>query len=197
MQADSRRLTEHSPRFAAVHSLSRVLGGHDTQPALEDAHAALTALERGRENSRAVVSALATLLHENQFEPAAAWCERFASIARAEGDVAAVAELLALQAQITMRRGETGKAIAQAEHALELMAPEQWGIRLGMPLSTLLLGTTAVGDHEAGCATSGTACPSPCSTAGTACTTSTRGATSTWPRASTCSRSPTTCAAGG
>ncbi|MEU7820597.1 LuxR C-terminal-related transcriptional regulator [Catellatospora sp. NPDC049133] len=150
VKVDSRRLTEQSPRFAAVHSLSRVLGGHDTQPALADAHAALTALERGRENSRAVVSALATLLHENQFAPAAAWCERFASIARAEGDVAAVAELLALQAQITMRGGDTAKAIAQAEHALELMAPEQWGIRLGMPLSTLLLGTTAVGDHEAG-----------------------------------------------
>ncbi|WP_117208643.1 LuxR C-terminal-related transcriptional regulator [Allorhizocola rhizosphaerae] len=150
VQTDSSRLSTYSPRFAAVHSLCRVLRGHDRQTALVAAWDALAAMERARDNSRAVVSALTTLLHENQLEPAESWCERFGSIARGQGDVPAVAELLAFQAQITMRRGDMSRAIERAERALELITPEQWGIRLGMPLSTLLLCTTAIGDREAG-----------------------------------------------
>ncbi|MFJ5265709.1 AAA family ATPase [Streptomyces sp. NPDC088387] len=58
------------------------------------------------------------------------------------------ARLLALRAEIAVRRGDLRAASHDARHALELLAPASWGIALGQPVGALILALTARGRRQ-------------------------------------------------
>lgn len=143
------RLTVHSARYGAAWSLGSVLrGGSEADAVVDAAGHALRSLDPAHCASQAVGSALVALMHEGRTDLAAFWSDIFLAAAESRGDTEFQAELTAFSAAISMRSGDTTAAVSLAEHALDLMPPAHWGIKLGMPLSTLLQAATFNGRHS-------------------------------------------------
>jgi DNA-binding CsgD family transcriptional regulator len=95
----------------------------------------------------ALVAAIVALIHQQDWEQARSWCDRLLG----EGpDQSAAwrAHLHAARAEARLRLDDTAGACADAEHALELLAPKRWGVRVGWPLSVLVMAACLAGDHD-------------------------------------------------
>jgi len=93
-------------------------------------------------------TALLALLGANEMEYASRTCESLLKEAESRGGRTWRAQLTALRAEIAFRRGDLRAAAGHAESALMLVPAEDWGVRIGMPLATLIRAATALGEHD-------------------------------------------------
>jgi DNA-binding CsgD family transcriptional regulator len=99
-----------------------------------------------------ITSALLALIYAERLDKAAHWCGSLLRQAEARQTTAWHAVLLAIQAQIALRKGALPMAEKSAQSALAEMSASGWGLGIGAPLSVLLLATGAMGKFEEGAA---------------------------------------------
>jgi DNA-binding CsgD family transcriptional regulator len=95
-----------------------------------------------------LTTAITVLISADEFDKAAAWCRRLSSQAGARQAPTWQAILSAMLAVTALRRGEVAVAMRAVRTAFDLLPPAGWGVAVGLPLSTMLLAATAVGDFE-------------------------------------------------
>ncbi|SDC52938.1 helix-turn-helix transcriptional regulator [Actinokineospora iranica] len=95
-----------------------------------------------------LAAALTTLLHADQVDRAAHWCEELSRQAKSRRATTWVALFGAVGADIALRRGALRTARALAEESLRALPARAWGVLIGLPLATMLLADTALGAHD-------------------------------------------------
>lgn len=94
-------------------------------------------------------AALMGLIGLDMLDRAASWCETLLRESGASGGSPLWrAALTSFSAMIDIRCGDLQMAEDRARSALAMLTPRAWGVAIGVPLSSLLLSTTASGQHE-------------------------------------------------
>jgi DNA-binding CsgD family transcriptional regulator len=93
-------------------------------------------------------AAVFALIYGDQLSTATMWCELLAGQAQAHNAPTWHAFFSALRAEIALRQGDLPMAEAYARTALTIVSPKGWGVAIGLPLSTLLQASTAMGNYE-------------------------------------------------
>lgn len=91
---------------------------------------------------------LLTLLHSDRADLAAEWCERLAADAAEHSAPTWQAVFTAVRAEVAVRQGDLVSAVERAREALALLPAKSWGVAIGMPLATLIVATTRMGQYE-------------------------------------------------
>jgi len=99
---------------------------------------------------REVVTAFTALVHSDPVDDVVARCDELEPEVGADAPVAARALYQACRVLVALRTGDTEKALAHAEGALDLMPAESWGVALAVPLACAVTATTVMGRYEAG-----------------------------------------------
>ncbi|RAY11924.1 hypothetical protein DPM19_28590 [Actinomadura craniellae] len=94
------------------------------------------------------LAALATLIYGGALESAAGWCRRLLKKAENRGVTMWRALLSATLALIDVRRGDLASAKRHGKAALTLISPQSWGVAVGIPLSSMVLTTTARAEYQ-------------------------------------------------
>jgi DNA-binding CsgD family transcriptional regulator len=92
--------------------------------------------------------ALSTLLYADRPDVALAWCGSSQSAAGTGQSVVWHAVLAAVRAEAAIRLGDLPEAVDQAQTALARLAPKAWGVAVGLPLGSLVLGATRTGAYD-------------------------------------------------
>ena len=92
--------------------------------------------------------ALSTLLYADRPDTALAWCAGAQSEAGTTQTPVWRAVLAAARAEAAIRLGDLPEAVDQAQTALAHLAPKAWGVAVGLPLGSLILGATRTGDYD-------------------------------------------------
>jgi DNA-binding CsgD family transcriptional regulator len=95
-----------------------------------------------------LATALSVLIGADKLDAAVESCERLLCDAARRSAPMWQAVLASIRAHIALRQGDPVKAEELAAAAMELMSPQNWGVLIGYPLSTLMLSNTAMGRHE-------------------------------------------------
>ncbi|MEV7612158.1 AAA family ATPase [Streptomyces sp. NPDC089799] len=128
---------------AALGAVLRCTGEEDALPAAE---LVLRKALAGAAGPASSLASLLVLIYSDHLDKASAWCDALlASIGKAYGLVWN-ALLISARAEIHYRLGELADAKRQAKAAFALMPRESWGTAVVIPLSLLILTTTAMGD---------------------------------------------------
>lgn len=130
-----------------------VLNEGPTERAVEQAEQVLAACTLSDDNLLAVRYALHTLIHADRPDKAKPWCRIFLGQARARRSTTWEAMLSAIRAEAALREGDLADAEQWGRQALELLAPHNWGVFIGLPLSVLLRAQTGLGHYEDGAET--------------------------------------------
>ena len=119
------------------------------------AWAANSGAERVLEGSRldnstlpSIAMALLSLTYSEQHLQARRWCDSLGVEARERRAPMWQALFAAIGAMIDIRQGKIRVAEMSARDALTLVAPEGWGVAVGLPVAALLLSTIAMGKFE-------------------------------------------------
>jgi DNA-binding CsgD family transcriptional regulator len=124
-----------------------------TERAVEQAERVLADSTLSDENLLAVRYALHTLIHADRPDKAKPWCRIFLGQARARRSTTWEAMLSAIRAEAALRQGDLADAEQWGRQALDLLAPHNWGVFIGLPLSVLLRAQTGLGHYEDGAET--------------------------------------------
>jgi DNA-binding NarL/FixJ family response regulator len=95
-----------------------------------------------------IAVAITALVHADEFQKAATWCDRLLAYAADRRAPSWQAILSALRAEISFCKGDLDGAVEHGRAAFDYMSPQSWGVVIGMPLAVTLLATTAVGNFE-------------------------------------------------
>jgi len=95
-----------------------------------------------------IALALLSLTYAEQHLQARQWCDSLAVEARERRAPMWQALFAAIGAMIDIRQGKIHAAEISARDALTLVAPESWGVAVGVPVAGLLLSTIALGKRE-------------------------------------------------
>jgi DNA-binding CsgD family transcriptional regulator len=95
-----------------------------------------------------IALALLSLTYTEQNHPARKWCDVLVVEAKERHAPTWQALFAAIGAMIDIRQGKIRAAEMSARDALTLVAPEGWGVAVGVPLAGLLLSTVALGKFE-------------------------------------------------
>ncbi len=120
----------------------------DGTAAVERAAAALVSRQHP---APGVTAALCALLYVGESDRAEHWHALLRETRTTPGALdtpARRAVAAAAAALVHGRLGRHAEAAAEARRALELLAPEAWGIAVGMPLAAAVLAATGLGAHE-------------------------------------------------
>ncbi|MFE1885186.1 helix-turn-helix transcriptional regulator [Streptomyces diastatochromogenes] len=93
--------------------------------------------------------ALYTLMYAERLQEAHEWAEELIAQARQGSFTVWHAMFRAARAEILLRQGEPASAEREVEQALTLLPARNWGIMLGLPLSTVLHANTLTGHASA------------------------------------------------
>lgn len=93
-------------------------------------------------------TALLALDDIDQRDRAGHWCDLLLDEAVRTRATTWQAVLGCVRADLSLRRGDLLAAHAQASAALELLPEQCWGVLIGLPLSTLVLSSTAMGKPD-------------------------------------------------
>jgi DNA-binding CsgD family transcriptional regulator len=96
-----------------------------------------------------LASAVTALTYSHRIGRAATWCDKLISDAEDRGARTWQALFTGLRGDIALRDGCAGEAADYAHQAMTLLPEQGWGVMVGLPLSTLLLASTVLGDREA------------------------------------------------
>jgi DNA-binding CsgD family transcriptional regulator len=128
--------------------LSAVLTGQPDYDVSGTAEQVLQGSRLGETPPGAVLAALAALVYDDQPEKAAHWCDPLLEEAASQRIPIVHAALGAAHALIRLRQGDLVAAEDHARAALSRISPAGWGVAIGMPISVMVLATTAMGRHE-------------------------------------------------
>ncbi|MEU9144400.1 AAA family ATPase [Streptomyces sp. NPDC048349] len=120
----------------------------DRTAAVERAAAALVSRQHP---APGVTAALCALLYVGESDRAEHWHALLRETRTTPGALdtpARRAVSAAAAALVHGRLGRHAEAAAEAQRALGLLAPEAWGIAVGMPLAAAVLAATGLGEHE-------------------------------------------------
>jgi DNA-binding CsgD family transcriptional regulator len=95
-----------------------------------------------------IALALLSLTYAEQHRQAKRWCDSLGVEARDRRAPMWQALFAAVGATIDIRQGKIHAAEVSARDALTLVAPESWGVAVGVPVAGLLLSTIALGKFE-------------------------------------------------
>lgn len=141
-------LTSEDSSWRASAGLLRAWAGEMSGETLRAAEHVLQS-SAGESLPEAVCAAVLALDHTGHAERARHWCQVLAAQARRQGATTAQALIAAVRADLSWRRGELVPAEARASEALRLLHEQSWGVLVGLPLSTLILVSSALGRHDA------------------------------------------------
>jgi DNA-binding CsgD family transcriptional regulator len=94
-----------------------------------------------------ILLALLTLVYAGRLTVAGEWCDRLAE-ETPDGRSTPKAVAAAVRAEVSLRQGALPAAAASARAALEILPVRSWGTAAGLPLSTLVLACTRMGDYD-------------------------------------------------
>lgn len=96
-----------------------------------------------------VESALLALTYGGRPDKAAPWCDLFIDEASSRRAPSRRARLSAIRAEIALRQGDMLGAEFHGRLALDIIPLTSWGVAVGGPLSSLVIASTAMGNHDA------------------------------------------------
>jgi DNA-binding CsgD family transcriptional regulator/tetratricopeptide (TPR) repeat protein len=141
-----------SPHLRAATSLATVLSQDADEGADEGAVAGAEWVLQGTRLDDAtlapITAALATLIYSNRLDRAALWLDPLLKEAGGRFAPTWHALLAAIRAAIDLRQGDLVAAESSARDALTAISPRCWGVGIGLPLSCMVLATTAQGRHQ-------------------------------------------------
>ncbi|MFJ2645694.1 AAA family ATPase [Streptomyces sp. NPDC087420] len=131
------------PRIAGV--LNRLLRSGPDQESVRSAELVLqtTTLDDGSFGT--IQMALSVLVYADRCALAVSWCDALLRESAERAVPVWQALFSAIRAEIAIRQGDVRLAERHSRRAMALMSPGSWGIRIGSPLSSLLLSATATG----------------------------------------------------
>ncbi|MFE3095716.1 AAA family ATPase [Streptomyces sp. NPDC059248] len=96
----------------------------------------------------AIAMAISALVRAGRVDSAERWCVTLSREAHQRSAVTWEAMLVALRADIVLRRGDIACAEDRARAALDMLGDQNWGASIVHPLSTLLMANIAAGNLE-------------------------------------------------
>ncbi|MGW7820245.1 AAA family ATPase [Streptomyces puniciscabiei] len=134
------------PEQRAAAALGAVLRGVGEEGAVSAAELVLRASLTGAASPAASLASLLVLIYSDRLDTASAWCDALVASNGEANGLVWKALLTSAGAEIRYRLGNLAGAKRQAQAALALMPRESWGAAVVVPLSLLILTTTAMGD---------------------------------------------------
>ncbi|WP_251095865.1 LuxR family transcriptional regulator [Streptomyces sp. Caat 7-52] len=135
-----------TPEHRAATALGAVLRGSGEEGAVPAAERVLREALAGAASPASSLASLMVLIYSDHLDKASVWCDALlASMGETYGLVWN-AMFTSARAEIHYRLGDLRNAKRQALTALALMPRESWGAAIVVPLSLLILTTTAMGD---------------------------------------------------
>ncbi|MCC8245591.1 helix-turn-helix transcriptional regulator [Saccharothrix luteola] len=95
-----------------------------------------------------VSSALLALAYGNRLDKATEWCDSLVDEATRRGASTWLAVFSNIRAEVALRCGDLAAAKANAETALRVLPPQNWGMVVGYPVSVLVSALTRTGRHQ-------------------------------------------------
>lgn len=92
--------------------------------------------------------ALLTLLRYGSADTAADWCERLVTDSQERSATTWQAVFTGIRAEIAVRQGDLTSAVERAQEALALLPVKSWGVLAGLPLGSLIVAHTRLGQYE-------------------------------------------------
>ncbi|WP_181777349.1 AAA family ATPase, partial [Amycolatopsis pittospori] len=135
-------------RLRAATALSAVLTGQPGEDLRATPEQVLQAARLEDTSLSGVIAALATLICDDRLGIAARSCDPLLAEAAARHAPMWHAVLAAVRALICFRQGDLPAAERHARTALTRLSPSGWGVAIGLPISVLVLATTAMGRYE-------------------------------------------------
>ncbi|MFF8026164.1 AAA family ATPase [Streptomyces sp. NPDC007896] len=139
------------PGLRATAALCELLARGRDREAAARAEQALRDLRLSRRSAWAeetALLALSTLLYADRPDGALAWCGSSQPELGSGQTAVWRAVLAAARAEAAIRLGDLPEAVDQAQTALTHLAPKAWGVAVGLPLGSLVLGATRTGDCD-------------------------------------------------
>ena len=130
----------------AAAALRAVLRDTGDQTAVPTAEFVLREALTGAASPPASLAALMVLIYSDELDKAAVWCHALLASTGQMYGLVWNALFISARAEIHYRRGDLRDAKRQILKALALMPRESWGAAIVIPLSLLILITTAMGD---------------------------------------------------
>ena len=140
--------TTNNPWTRARVTLTSMMQHGGGEELVNNALHVLASCALGDSTLEMLATALSVLLGADRVDEAAASSDRLLADAERRNAPMWQAVLASMRAHIALRQGDPVKADELAASALELMSPQNWGVLIGYPLSTLMLANTAMGRHE-------------------------------------------------
>ncbi|MFI9387099.1 AAA family ATPase [Kutzneria sp. NPDC052558] len=137
-----------SPWIRAALSLRSVFHESPNEQVVRNASYILRSYRLGENMLEAVTSAVFVLMYAGRPDLAAYWCDGLIEEATQRASATGQGLLTALRAEIAFRMGDLEEAVALGRRALTVLPAPNWGVMIALPLSVLLLATTALGRHE-------------------------------------------------
>ncbi|TYK52755.1 AAA family ATPase [Actinomadura decatromicini] len=92
-------------------------------------------------------AAVAALIFAGELDKAALWCDALIMTPANRHALAQQALLWAIRGAIEVRQGRMAAAETSARTALNLISPQDWGMFIGLPVTIMLVATTALGKY--------------------------------------------------
>ncbi|MEU6996446.1 AAA family ATPase [Streptomyces sp. NPDC046465] len=99
-------------------------------------------------SEEAAFAALQILTQAEKLDLAAGWCDRLLQDAGSRSAGTSRALYSGVRAHIALRQGDLPTAVRHGQAALTYLAHQSWGVAVGLPLGTLVLAATRMGDYE-------------------------------------------------
>jgi len=133
-------------RLDAVASLSGVLSSrHGDERVVAAAERVLRDVRLSDATVVVIGAALSSLIYADRLDRAALWAEPMLKEASDRSAPTWRAALAAIHGTINLRQGDMAAAELHAHHALTAIPAKAWGIGIGLPLSCMIMSTTAQG----------------------------------------------------
>ncbi|MFD9392983.1 AAA family ATPase [Streptomyces sp. NPDC060000] len=132
----------------AIEMLAAVLRSGAREDIVTAAEQALRDCTVNDRTMEAASTLIAALFYADRTDSAAVECDRILAQATQRAAPAWEAVFASLKAQIAYRQGDMGATIALARRSLSAMSATSWGVGIGVPLGSLLMGAAVAADHD-------------------------------------------------
>ncbi|WP_409180789.1 AAA family ATPase [Amycolatopsis sp. VS8301801F10] len=142
------QFSRHADAVQAAEALTGALtDGHGRSPAGE-AEGLLYGRPLTEDRFESHYAALLTLVYSERPAESRHWCDRLQRAAAERRSPTWQAIFAATAAEVAVRYGDPADALRHARAALQHLSLRDWGVFAGLPLSGLVLASTALGRHE-------------------------------------------------
>jgi DNA-binding CsgD family transcriptional regulator len=135
-------------QLRAAGVLTDVLTGGTDDDTLIGAEQVLQSALRDSRSMAAIMPAIAALVYANKLDKASFWCDALLSDGSRRYAPMRQALLNAVRSTIELRRGRMAAAERSAQTALSMISTQSWGVVIGLPLTSMLLATIAMGKYD-------------------------------------------------